>query len=385
MGRGTGPLAGIRVVVVEGMGPTPYASMLLADMGAHVVRVARPATRPARALAQTQNMDPAHDIANRGVDTVELDLKSDQGRAAVLDLVAQADVFVEGFRPGVTERLGLGPGELLRHRPRLVYARLTGYGQSGPLSHTAGHDINYVAQSGVLQALSREGGSPMPPINLLGDYAGGGTFAAFGIVCAVLEAKSSGNGQVIDAAMVDGVAALTARIQGLRAAGTYSDEAGTNYLDGGAPFYDTYPCADGKYLAVGALESDFYAEFLKHLGVDTDDWPGQQDRAQWPRLRGLIAGVIRTRSRDAWAETYCGTDACVTPVLDFDEAAVHPHNAYRGLYKELGDVLHPAPAPRFSRTPAREPAAPTGERTGVTQLIEAWRDDAPAADRKDIP
>ncbi|MFB7558693.1 CaiB/BaiF CoA transferase family protein [Streptomyces brevispora] len=385
MGRGTGPLAGIRVVVVEGMGPTPYASMLLADMGAHVVRVARPATRPARALAQTQNMDPAHDIANRGVDTVELDLKSDQGRAAVLDLVAQADVFVEGFRPGVTERLGLGPGELLRHRPRLVYARLTGYGQSGPLSHTAGHDINYVAQSGVLQALSREGGSPMPPINLLGDYAGGGTFAAFGIVCAVLEAKSSGNGQVIDAAMVDGVAALTARIQGLRAAGTYSDEAGTNYLDGGAPFYDTYPCADGKYLAVGALESDFYAEFLKHLGVDTEDWPGQQDRAQWPRLRGLIAGVIRTRSRDAWAETYCGTDACVTPVLDFDEAAVHPHNAYRGLYKELGDVLHPAPAPRFSRTPAREPAAPTGERTGVTQLIEAWRDDAPAADRKDIP
>ncbi|WP_326594945.1 CaiB/BaiF CoA-transferase family protein [Streptomyces brevispora] len=385
MGRGTGPLAGIRVVVVEGMGPTPYASMLLADMGAHVVRVARPATRPARALAQTQNMDPAHDIANRGVDTVELDLKSDQGRAAVLELVAQADVFVEGFRPGVTERLGLGPGELLRHRPRLVYARLTGYGQSGPLSHTAGHDINYVAQSGVLQALSREGGSPMPPINLLGDYAGGGTFAAFGIVCAVLEAKSSGNGQVIDAAMVDGVAALTARIQGLRAAGTYSDEAGTNYLDGGAPFYDTYPCADGKYLAVGALESDFYAEFLKHLGVDTEDWPGQQDRAQWPRLRGLIAGVIRTRSRDAWAETYCGTDACVTPVLDFDEAAVHPHNAYRGLYKELGDVLHPAPAPRFSRTPAREPAAPTGERTGVTQLIEAWRDDAPAADRKDIP
>lgn len=385
MGRGTGPLAGVRVVVLAGMGPTPYASMLLADMGARVVRVARPDTRPARALAQTQNMDPAHDIANRGVETVELDLKSGQGRAAVLDLVAQADVFVEGFRPGVTERLGLGPGELLRHRPSLVYARLTGYGQSGPLSQTAGHDINYVAQSGVLRALGRDGGSPMPPINLLGDYAGGGTFAAFGIVCAVLEAKSSGSGQVIDAAMVDGVAALTARIQGLRAAGMYSDEAGTNYLDGGAPFYDTYPCADGKYLAVGALEGDFYAEFLKHLGVDSDDWPGQQDRAQWPRLRGLIAGVIRTRSRDAWAEIYCGTDACVTPVLDFDEAAVHPHNADRGLYRELGDVLHPAPAPRFSRTPAREPAAPTGARTGVAELIKAWRDDASAADRKDIP
>ncbi|MFF1919769.1 CaiB/BaiF CoA transferase family protein [Streptomyces sp. NPDC058221] len=385
MGTGTGPLAGIRVVVLAGMGPTPYASMLLADMGAQVVRVARPAARPARALAQTQNMDPGHDIANRGVDTVEVDLKSDQGRAAVLDLVAQADVFVEGFRPGVTERLGLGPDELLRHRPSLVYARLTGYGQSGPLSQTAGHDINYVAQSGVLQALGREGGSPMPPINLLGDYAGGGTFAAFGIVCAVLEAKSSGNGQVIDAAMVDGVAALTARIQGLRASGMYSDEAGTNYLDGGAPFYDTYLCADGRYLAVGALEGDFYAEFLKHLGVDSDDWPGQQDRAQWPRLRGLIAGVIRTRSRDAWAETYYGTDACVTPVLDFDEAAVHPHNAYRGLYTELGDVLHPAPVPRFSRTPAREPDVPTGARTGVAELINAWRGDAPAIDRKDIP
>ncbi|WP_406422785.1 CoA transferase [Streptomyces sp. NBC_00873] len=384
MGRGNGPLTGIRVVVLAGMGPTPYASMLLADMGAHVVRVARPATRPARALAQMQNMDPAHDISNRGVDTVELDLKSSEGRSAVLDLVEQADVFVEGFRPGVTERLGLGPGELLRHRPELVYARLTGYGQSGPLSHTAGHDINYVAQSGVLQALGRAGVSPMPPINLLGDYAGGGTFAAFGIVCAVLEAKCSGQGQVVDAAMVDGVAALTARIQGLRAAGTYSDEAGTNYLDGGAPFYDTYQCADGKYLAVGALEGDFYAEFLKHLRVDTADWPDQQDRAQWPRLRGFIAGAVRTRSRDEWAEIYRGTDACVTPVLDFDEAAAHPHNTYRGCYLQLGDVLHPAPAPRFSRTPAREPAAPAAAPTDVAKLIKVWRDIAPTADRKDI-
>jgi len=385
MGRGTGPLARVRVVVLAGMGPTPYASMLLADMGAHVVRVARPATRPARALAQTQDMNPAHDIANRGVDTVELDLKTSEGRAAVLDLVEHADVFVEGFRPGVTERLGLGPGQLLRRQPGLVYARLTGYGQSGPLSHTAGHDINYVAQSGVLQALGREGVSPMPPINLLGDYAGGGTFAAFGIVCAVLEAKSSGRGQVVDAAMIDGVAALTARIQGLRAAGAYSDEAGTNYLDGGAPFYDTYECADGKYLAVGALEDDFYAEFIKCLGVDTADWPAQQDRSQWSRLRRLIAEVLRTRTRDEWAEIYRGTDACVTPVLDFAEAAVHPHNTYRGLYREVGDVLHPAPAPRFSRTPTREPAAPTAARSHVAELIQAWRDGAPAADRKDIP
>jgi alpha-methylacyl-CoA racemase len=323
------------------------------------------------------------------VDTVALDLKSETGRKMVLKLVERADVFIEGFRPGVTERLGLGPDVLLAHHPALVYARLTGYGQTGPLSHEAGHDINYVAQSGVLHALRRVGEAPHPPINLLGDYAGGGAIAAFGIVCAVLEARNSGTGQVVDAAMVDGVATLSARIQGLRAAGVYSDDPGTNYLDGGAPFYDTYCCADGKYLAVGALEPDFYDQFLKRLGVDTSDWPAQQDTPRWPELRQLIAATLLSRTRDGWAEIYEGTDSCVTPVLNFDEAARHDHNAARGLYQEAGGVLHPAPAPRFSRTPTRPVDMPPAHQADLHQILDGWRTGerigATHSTRKDVP
>lgn len=378
-----GPLDGLRVVVLAGMGPTPFASMLLADMGAHVVRVARPSHRPGRKLEQSASARPEYDIANRGVDTVELDLKSSDGIDELLALVDRSDVFVEGFRPGVAEGLGIGPEELLRRRPALVYARLTGYGQQGVLSREAGHDINYVAQTGVLSALRRSGEAPNPPINLLGDYAGGGTFAAFGIVCAVLEARSSGRGQVVDAAMIDGVAVLTARIQGLRAADAFSDDAGTNYLDGGAPFYGTYRCADGRWLAVGALEPDFYKEFVKRLGVDTTDWPDQQDKASWPRLRELIAQVLETRTRDEWAEIYEGTDACVTPVLDFGEAAVHPHNAGRELYTDIGGALHPAPAPRLSRTPGRQPSAPATGARPVREVLQAWNDHPPR-NRKDL-
>jgi alpha-methylacyl-CoA racemase len=347
--------------------------MLLADMGAHVVRVARPANRPGRALSQVDSMRPEHDIANRGVDTVALDLKSESGQAAVFELVEESDVFIEGFRPGVAERLGLGPEAVMARNPAIVYGRLTGYGQTGPLSHEAGHDINYVAQSGVLHALRRAGEAPRAPINLLGDYSGGGAFAAFGIVCAVLEARNSGVGQVVDSAMVDGVATLSARIQGLRAAGVYSDEPGTNYLDGGAPFYDTYPCADGKYIAVGALEPDFYAEFVKGLGVDTSAWPNQQDTARWPELRALIAEALATRTRDDWGQIYEGTDACVTPVLNFDEAAGHAHNAARGLFQEMGGVLQPAPAPRFSRTPTRPVGIPTAELSDLSQILHGWR------------
>jgi alpha-methylacyl-CoA racemase len=306
----------------------------------------------------------------------------------VLELVESADVFIEGFRPGVAERLGLGPEVLLACNASLVYARLTGYGQTGPLAHTAGHDINYVAQSGVLNALRRDGEAPHPPINLLGDYAGGGAFAAFGITCALLEARASGAGQVIDAAMVDGVAALSARIQGLRAAGVYHDEPGTNYLDSGAPFYDTYRCADGGFLAVGALEPDFYAEFVARLDVDCSDWPDQQDVAQWPRLRSLIANALCTRTRDQWAAVYEGTDACVTPVLDFDEAAADVHNAKRSLYQMVGEVLHPAPAPRFSRTPARPVSVPSAEAADLHQILGDWRTGgrpgAAHTDRKDV-
>ncbi|HZZ52184.1 MAG TPA: CaiB/BaiF CoA-transferase family protein [Pseudonocardia sp.] len=367
-----GPLTGLRVVALAGMGPTPFASMLLADMGADVVRVARPVSRRGRALGQTDGLRAEHDIANRGVRSVAVDLKSPEGVEAVLRLAEGAEVFVEGYRPGVTERLGLGPEHLRERNPALVYARLTGYGQSGSASREAGHDINYVAQSGALHAMARVGEAPRPPINLLGDYAGGATTAAFGIVCAVLEARASGCGQVLDAAMVDGVALLTARIQGLRAANLFSDEPGTNYLDSGAPFYDTYRCADGRYVAVGALEPDFYREFVGRLGVDLAGWPDQGDRARWPELRELIAAALASRTRDEWAQTYRGTDACVTPVLTFDEAAEHPHNADREVYRRVDGVLHPRPAPRFSRTTPREPEPPSEAVHDVDQVIRSW-------------
>lgn len=370
----TGPLAGVRVVALAGMGPTPFAGMLLADMGAEVVRITRPPNRKGRALSQTDGMRPEHDLANRGVASVAIDLKDPAGIEAVLRLVASADVFVEGYRPGVAERLGLGPEAVCARNPAVVYARLTGYGQTGPLAHEAGHDINYVAQSGVLHAMARRGEAPRPPVNLLGDYAGGGLMAAFGIVCAVLESRTSGRGQVIDAAMVDGVAVLAARLQGLRAAGLYSDEPGTNYLDSGAPFYDTYRCADGGYVAVGALEPDFYREFVCRLGVDVTGWPGQDDRESWPRLRELIAAAIAARTRDEWAGIYEGTDACVTPVLTFDEAAKHPHNVERGVYRDIDGVLHPAPAPRFDRTSGRAPATPPVRLRSVEDVIQEWKD-----------
>lgn len=368
----SGPLTGVRVVVLAGMGPTPFASMLLADMGAEVVRVTRPRNRRGRALGQTEGMAPEHDLANRGVGAVEVDLKSADGVESVLRLAEAADVFIEGYRPGVVERLGLGPDVLLERNPTVVYGRLTGYGQSGPLSHQAGHDINYVAQTGALHAMARAGEAPRPPINLLGDYAGGALTAAFGIVCAIWEARSSGRGQVLDAAMIDGVALLTAKIQGLRAAGRYDDEPGTNYLDSGAPFYDTYRCADGRYVAVGALEPDFYHEFVSRLEVDVRDWPEQDDKTAWPRLRERIAAALAAKGRDEWARIYAGTDACVTPVLTFDEAAEHPHNVEREVFRRVGDALHPRPAPRFSRTPARAPRAPERETLNLQCLIDDW-------------
>lgn len=368
----SGPLTGVRVLALAGMGPTPFASMLMADLGAEVVRVARPANRSGRALGQTEGMAAEHDLANRGVATVQADLKSPEGVRAVRQLAEAADVFIEGYRPGVAERLGLGPEVLLAGNPALVYARLTGYGQSGPLAQQAGHDINYVAQTGALHAMARAGEAPRPPINLLGDYAGGALVAAYGIVSALLEARASGRGQVLDAAMIDGVALLTAKLQGLRAAGRYSDEPGTNYLDSGAPFYDTYRCADGRYVAVGALEPDFYREFVSRLEVDLTGWPEQDDRENWPRLRSLIAAAFAAKDRDEWARIYAGTDACVTPVLTFDEAAEHPHNAERGVFDRVGDVLHPRPAPRFSRTPAREPSAPEAGARDLNRLLAAW-------------
>ncbi|WP_062996791.1 CaiB/BaiF CoA transferase family protein [Nocardia mikamii] len=368
----SGPLAGVRVLVLAGMGPVPFVGMLLADMGAQVVRVVRPSHRSARALSQTDGLREEFDVVNRGGEAIAVDLKDPDGVENVLRLVAGADVFIEGYRPGVAERLGLGPDVVCARNPEIVYTRLTGYGQNGPLATEAGHDINYVAQTGALHAMARVGEAPRPPINLLGDYAGGAAIGAFGIVCALLEAWKSGRGQVVDAAMIDGVALLTAKLQGLRAAGLYSDEPGTNYLDSGAPFYDTYECADGNYIAVGALEPDFYAEFLSRLGVDTTQWPAQDDREHWPRLRELIAATVATRTRAEWAGIYEGTDACVTPVLRFDEAADDPHNAERELFHRVHGVLQPAPAPRLSRTPARAPSVPRTEQLEVAELIAAW-------------
>jgi alpha-methylacyl-CoA racemase len=362
------------------MGPVPFVGMLLADMGAHVVRVTRPANRPARALSQTDGLREEHDVVNRGVDTVAVDLKDPEGVETVLRLVEAADVFVEGYRPGVAERLGLGPDVLHGRNPAVVFARLTGYGQTGPLVQQAGHDINYVAQSGVLHAMARAGEPPRPPINLLGDYAGGGALAAFGIMCALVESRVSGRGQVVDAAMVDGVALLTAKLQGLRAAGLFSDEPGTNDLDTGAPFYDTYRCADGRYMAVGALEPDFYREFVSRLGVDLTGWPDQNDRAGWPRLRDLIASAFTSRTQAEWVDVYEGTDGCATPVLTFDEAAEHPHNTKREVFQRVDDVLHPSPAPRFSRTPARRPSAPSAGMADLHRLLESWNG-APVDDR----
>ncbi|MBD0863131.1 CoA transferase [Gordonia sp. zg691] len=368
----TGPLAGVRVLVLAGMGPVPYVSMLLADMGAHVVRVVRPPNRAARALSQTDALTDELDIVNRGVESVALDLKSSDGRDSVMRLASTADAFIEGYRPGVAERLGLGPEVLTERNERLVYVRLTGYGQHGPRSSDAGHDINYVAQSGALHAMARKGEAPRPPINLLGDYAGGGALGAFGLVCALVSAGRTGKGQVLDAAMVDGVAVLTAKLHGLRAAGIYSDDAGTNFLDSGAPFYDTYRCADGGHLAVGALEPDFYREFVTRLGVDLSDWPDQDDQSQWPRLRGLIADAIAKRPRAEWAQVYDGTDACATPVLTFDEAAADPHNRERGVYENVDGVLHPVPMPRFSRTPARAPSAPRVGTVDFDDVLSRW-------------
>lgn len=369
----TGPLRDVRVVVLAGMGPVPFLSMLLSDMGAQVVRVVRPPSRQRRALSQTDGLSDEVDVVNRGVESVAVDLKDGDSVETLLDVLEKADVFVEGYRPGVVERLGLGPDVVLARNPRIVYTRLSGYGQTGPLSREAGHDINYVAQSGALHAMARYGEAPRPPVNLLGDYAGGGTLAAFGVAAALFEARTTGRGQVIDAAMVDGVALLTARLQGLRAAGLYSDVPGTNYIDSGAPFYDVYPCRDGRFVAVGALEPAFYANFIELLGVDAGDWPEQNDRERWPELRRRIGGALAQRTRDEWSAVFEGSDACVTPVLDFDEAARHPHNQDRGYFQEKDGVLHPAPAPRLSRTPA-EPVRPTGRGYGgVQELYDAWQ------------
>jgi alpha-methylacyl-CoA racemase len=353
----SGPLTGVRVVELAGLGPGPFAAMLLADLGADVIRVDRP---PAAGTT-----DPRAYVMHRGRRSIALDLKDDAGRDVALRLIDRADALVEGHRPGVMERLGLGPDVCLARNPRLVYGRMTGWGQDGPLASTAGHDIDYIALSGALSVAARRGERPVPPVNLVGDFGGGGAFLALGIVAALWEAARSGRGQVVDAAMVDGSAVLTTMLHGLLAQGRWRDEAGVNFADTGSPYYDVYECADGRFVAVGAIEHPFYLELLRGLGLDGDDLPDRRDEASWPALKARFAEVFRTRTRDEWAEQFAGTDACVAPVLTLTEAPRHPHNVERSTFVEHAGIVQPAPAPRFARTPLRldRPAPAPGDHT----------------------
>jgi len=336
----SGPLAGLRVIELAGLGPAPFAAQLLARMGAEVTRVQR----------ASGGFNPAGGVSSGGrAKVLSLDLKDPAGRDAVLALVDDADALIEGFRPGVLERLGLGPSVCLQRNPRLVYARLTGWGQDGPLAQRAGHDINYIALAGALGSFARAGQPPTPPLNLVGDLAGGSLFLIFGVLAALFERSRTGLGQVVDTAMIDGVASLMGLVYELRDHGMWGGQPGSNLLDTGAPFYDVYRCADGGHVAVGCLEPQFYAAFLRGLGLDGEDLPAQYDPAGWPVLRARFASVLASRPRDQWAAVFADTDACVTPVLTLDEAPVHPHNAARGTYLPRGDGWTPAAAPRFSQ------------------------------------
>jgi len=337
-----GPLTGVNVVEFTGLAAAPFCAMMLADMGAEVVRIERPGAENAAGLRV--------DVLARDRRTVSLDLKDPAAVATALELVDGADALVEGFRPGVMERLGLGPDVCSARNPRLVYGRLTGYGQHGPLSAAVGHDINYIALSGALHAIGTERDGPLPPLNLVGDFGGGGMLLAFGIVCALFEARSSGRGQVVDAAMTDGAALLMSFTYALADSGRWTNRLGANLLDGGAPHYSVYRCADGKWIAVGALEPQFYAAFLDGLGIDDPVFRPVAPQASWPALRERITAVIATRTRDEWCAAFEGSDACVSPVLDLDEAPRHPHNVARGTFVHRDGMLQPAPAPRFHKS-----------------------------------
>jgi len=343
-----GPLAGIRVVEIGSIGPGPFCAMVLADLGAEVLRV----DRAVGGGLVGPGTDFGADLLNRGRRSIAVDLKHPDGPEVVLGLVQQADALVEGFRPGVCERLGIGPEACHERNPRLVYGRMTGYGQDGPMAQAVGHDLNYVAQSGVLGMIGRHGQPPTPPLNLVGDFAGGGLLLAFGILAALLERGRSGKGQVVDAAMVEGAALLGAPFFGYVQTGVWSTERGTNVLDSGAPFYDAYETAEGRWLTVAALEPQFYAALLELLGLAGEDLPDQLDRARWPEMKERFAAVIRTRTRADWCAAAEGVEACVAPVLGVDEVADDPHLRARGAFVDHEGLLQPAPAPRFSRTPA---------------------------------
>jgi len=361
-----GPLQGVKVIEIAGIGPGPFTAMMLADMGADVIRVDRP-----QAVSTADPAKPSLEVLNRGRRSIGVDLKQTEGVETVLRLVDQADALIEGFRPGVAERLGIGPDTCLARNPRLVYGRMTGWGQEGPYAQAAGHDINYIALAGALAHFGRAGTKPTPPINIVGDFGGGGMLLAFGVVCGLLEAGRSGKGQVIDAAMVDGAAILMTMIWGFHALGVWG-EFGTNVLDTGAPFYDTYETADGRFVSLGSLEPQFYAELLQRLGLADDGLAAQMDQSGWPVLREKLTALFKTKTRDEWCEVLEMTDACFAPVLTMDEAPQHPHVKARGTIVKEHGVMQPAPAPRFSRTPGaiQCPPAWPGQHTDETLL--AW-------------
>ena len=367
-----GPLSDLKIIEIAGIGPGPFAAMLLSDMGAEVVRVDR-------AQSVERGFDPGWmEVLNRGRRSIGIDLKHPDGVETLLRMVERADALIEGFRPGVAERLGVGPDACRARNPKLVYGRMTGWGQEGPYVQAAGHDINYISLAGALAHFGRHGAKPTPPMNIVGDFGGGGMLLAFGVVCAVLEARGSGEGQVVDAAMVDGSAALMAMAWGLRAMGVFDEEnLGGNVLDTGAPFYDTYETADGKFVSVGALEPQFYAELVERLGLSDEDLPAQMDRSGWPKLRERFTEVFKSRTRDEWSAVLEHTDACFAPVLTMSEATEHPHVRARGTVVELEGVQQPAPAPRFSRTPGsiQRRAAQPGQHTDEALADWGFSDD----------
>jgi alpha-methylacyl-CoA racemase len=358
-----GPLHGLRVVELAGIGPGPHAAMILGDLGADVVRIERP----------TASANPARDSMLRNRRSVTADLKSPEGKELVLKLVAKADVLIEGFRPGVTERLGLGPEDCAAVNERLIYGRMTGWGQTGPRSLQSGHDINYISLTGLLHAVGRKGERPVPPLNIAGDFGGGSMFLLVGILSALFERQTSGKGQVVDAAMVDGSSVLIQMMWAFRASGLWSDERGVNMLDTGAPYYDTYETADGRYVAVGAIEPQFYAELLEKLGLSDADLPAQNDMARWPELRTVFTDTFAKHDRDHWTKVFATSDACVTPVLAFGEVLDEPHIAERDTFYDSGtDGLQPMPAPRFSRSQTETPTPPRVPGADNESVLNDW-------------
>jgi len=362
-----GPLAGYKFVEMGGIGPGPMCCMLLADLGAEIVRIDR--------LVDSglgTNSDPRFSLLMRSRRSIAVDTKSEEGRELVLSLIEQADGLVEGFRPGVMERLGLGPDVALARNPKLVYGRMTGWGQDGPMAKVAGHDINYIALSGVLHAIGRAGEAPVPPLNLVGDFGGGALYLALGLVSGILEAQKSGKGQVVDAAMVDGAASLMTTFFGLMAAGNWTDERGVNILDTGSHYYNVYETADGKHVSIGSIEAKFYKQLLELTGLDQEELPPQMDQASWPLIRDKLTAVFKTKTRDEWDAIMGGTDVCYAPVLSIIEATEHPHNRERQTFVKYEDVLQPAPAPRFSRTVAEIQGPPCLPGQHTTEAMLDW-------------